>query len=414
MELTWQVAAIWVGMALVAALVSVRVGLSVALVEICVGIAGGNLLSLHPTAWIDFLAGVGSVLLTFLAGAEIDLEVLQGKWKETVSIGLASFLAPFLGAMAYAYWVAGWSLAAAEIAGIALSTTSVAVVYAVMVERGYNATELGKIILAACFITDFGTVLALGLLFAQYDRWLLAFAGVTALVIWKLPAVTAWLFEAVGPRISEPETKFILVVLFALGALATAARSEAVLPAYLVGMALAPLFLANRTLAQRMRVIAFSVLTPFYFLKAGVLVSLRAVLASAVVIGGLLAVKMGTKFLGVWPLAQGFRFGRREAMYTTLLMSTGLTFGTISALYGLSHALITQEQYAVLVTVVILSAIVPTVIAERWFDPGGIPQEETLACRATDHRQAAGGDGQPPVRPHQGVSPHVSSDSGCH
>jgi Kef-type K+ transport system membrane component KefB len=71
-------------------------------------------------------------------------------------------------------------------------------------------------------------------------------------------------------------------------------------------------------------------------------------------------------------------------MYTTLLMSTGLTFGTISALYGLSHDLITQQQYAALVTAVILSAIVPTLLAERWFDPGGMPPEEALARRATD------------------------------
>jgi Kef-type K+ transport system membrane component KefB len=385
MELTWQVAALWIGMALVASVVSVRLGMSVALVEICVGIAGGNLLELHTTAWIDFLSAAGSVLLTFLAGAEIDLAVLRVRWKETISIGVTSFFAPFLGAMAYAYWGAGWSLPASQIAGIALSTTSVAVVYAVMLERGYNATALGKIILAACFITDLGTVLALGLIFARYDWWLLVFTLITVITLWKLPAVTAWFFAWIGPRISEPESKFILVILFALGALATAAQSEAVLPAYLVGMVLAPVFLTNHTLAQRMRVIAFSILTPFYFLKAGSLVSLRAVLASAVLIAMFLGVKMITKFLGVWPLAHGFRFGRREAMYTTLLMSTGLTFGTISALYGLSHELITQDQYTILVTAVILSAIVPTLIAERWFDPGGAPKEETFERRVADH-----------------------------
>src|SRR5206468_3018092 len=176
---------------------------------------------------------------------------------------------------------------------------------------------------------------------------------VTAAVLWKLPLVTAWFFNKVGARISEPETKYVLVILFGLGALATAAQSEAVLPAYLVGMVLAPVFLANRTLAQRMRLIAFSVLTPFYFLKAGSLVSLNAVLASAVLIGIFLTVKIAAKFLGVWPFAMAFRFGQRNAMYTTLLMSTGLTFGTISALYGLSHELISQDQYTILVTAVI-------------------------------------------------------------
>ena len=394
MEQIWTVAALWIGMALLASLISIRLGISVALIEIGLGVAGGNLLDMQATVWINFLASAGSVLLTFLAGTEIDLAVLRIKWKETLTIGVLSFLAPFLGAMAYAYYVAGWSLPASEIAGIALSTTSVAVVYAVMLERGYNNTELGKIILAACFITDLGTVLVLGLIFARYDWWLLAFGLVMAVALWKLRPLTAWFFAKVGPRISEPETKFILVILFALGALATAAQSEAVLPAYLVGMVLAPVFLANRTLAQRMRVIAFSVLTPFYFLKAGSLVSLNAVLASAVLIGMFLAVKITAKFLGVWPFAIAFRFGQRHAMYTTLLMSTGLTFGTISALYGLSHEFISQDQYTILVTAVILSAVVPTVIAERWFDPGGAPAEEPLSQRAID-RVAAQPDTHP-------------------
>lgn len=371
MENNLLIAMTWLILALAASLISVRIGISVALVEILVGTLGGNFIGLHPNDWINVLAGFGSVVLTFLAGAELDPNVLRRKWKESLGIGFASFFAPFLGAMAYAYWVAGWSLEASQIAGIALSTTSVAVVYAVMVERGYNQTELGQVILAACFITDLGTVLALGLLFASYDRWLLIFVVVLAASLWLLPRMTPWIFSRMGSHISEPETKYILIILFGLGALAMAAQSEAVLPAYLIGMVLAPVFLANRTLAQRLRVMTFTLLTPFFFLKAGSLVNFSAMAASTALIGILLIVKIAAKFIGVWPLTHFFRFGKREGMYTTLLMSTGLTFGTISSLYGLSHNLIDQTQYAILVTAVILSAVVPTFFAERWFDPNG-------------------------------------------
>ncbi|MBI3597801.1 MAG: cation:proton antiporter [Nitrospirae bacterium] len=366
----------WLILALAASLISIRIGVSVALVEILVGTLGGNFIGLHPNDWINVLAGFGSVVLTFLAGAELDPKVLRRKWKESLGIGFASFFAPFLGAMAYAYWVAGWSPESSQIAGIALSTTSVAVVYAVMVERGYNQTELGQVILAACFITDLGTVLALGLLFASYDLWLVVFVAVLALSLWLLPRTTPWVFSRMGSHISEPETKYILIVLFGLGALSMAAKSEAVLPAYLIGMVLAPVFLANRTLAQRLRVMTFTLLTPFYFLKAGALVNLSAMTTSVVLIGIFLAVKIAAKFIGVWPLTHFFRFGKREGMYTTLLMSTGLTFGTISSLYGLSHKLINQTQYTILVTVVILSAVVPTVFAERWFDPNGKAEKD--------------------------------------
>ena len=254
--------------------------------------------------------------------------------------------------------------------------TSVAVVYTVLVERGHNELELGKIILAACFVTDLGSVIALGLLFARYDWWMVLFLAVTAVTLWQLPGLTRWFFNRVGKKISEPELKFVLLILFALGALASAAQSEAVLPAYLVGLVLAPVFLANKNLAHRLRTIALTILTPFYFLKAGVLVSLKAVLVTTGLIALFFAVNTAAKLVSVWPLTTLFRFKPKEGMYTTLLMATGLTFGTISSLFGLEHNLITREQYATLVTVVILTAIIPTLIAERWFDPGGKPVEE--------------------------------------
>jgi Kef-type K+ transport system membrane component KefB len=142
-----------------------------------------------------------------------------------------------------------------------------------------------------------------------------------------------------------------------------------VLPAYLVGMALAPTFLAEHELPHRMRIIAFSILTPFYFLKAGSLVDAHAVAQSVVLIAIFLGIKMATKFIGILPLTVYHEFDKREGMYTTLLMSTGLTFGSISALFGLTNKIIDQGQYTVLVTAVIGSAVVPTLIAQRWFQP---------------------------------------------
>jgi len=369
MENVWFTSALWVGLAFLASLLSIRVGISVALVEIVVGAVAGNLIALPATAWVSYLAGVGAVLLTFLAGAEIDPAVVRRHFWSSVSIGVMGFFAPFFGVLAYAHYVCRWPWPQAQIAGIALSTTSVAVVYAVMVETGFNRTETGKIILAACFINDLGTVLALGILFANYNLWLAAFGVVTALALWLLPKFVPWFFARVGNRVSEPETKFVLLALFLLGGLANMARSEAVLPAYLVGMVLAPFFLRDRVLAQRMRVMTFTLLTPFYFLRAGSLVKSQTVVVAAGLITVFLGVKMLTKFLGVWFLTARFRFGRREGMYTTLMMSTGLTFGSICALFGLTNGIIDQDQYTVLVTAVIGSAVVPTVIAQKWFQP---------------------------------------------
>jgi Kef-type K+ transport system membrane component KefB len=380
MENIWLASAVWLGLALLASVISIRVAMSVALIEIMVGAVAGNTIGLHLTEWVNFLAGFGAILLTFLAGTEIDARVLRRHVGPSIGIGVVSFLAPYLGCMLFARYGLGWSWPQAQIAGISLSTTSVAVVYAVMIETGFNKTEIGKIILAACFVTDLGTVLALGIVFAKFDLWLALFGAATAVVLALLPRFAPWFFGKVGHRVSEPETKFVALVLLGLGGLASIAGSEAVLPAYLVGMALAPAFLADPELPHRMRIIAFTILTPFYFLKAGSLVDFQAVIASGGLILVFLAIKMATKFVGILPLTRVFRLGRREGMYTTLLMSTGLTFGTISALFGLANHIIDQRQYTILVTAVIGSAVVPTLIAQRWFQPAFKPIEEESAA----------------------------------
>jgi Kef-type K+ transport system membrane component KefB len=382
------VAAIWIAMALAASLISIRIGVSVALVEILVGALLGNIPGVRTyveqTSFTAFLATLGSVLLTFLAGAEIDPVSLRRHWRASLSIGVISFALPFAGAFGFSLLILHWQLHAAEICGVALSTTSVAVVYAVMIETGLSQQDLGKLILAACFVTDLGTVLALGGLFASYGALLVVFIAVSAVVLALLPRMTRLLIDRVGHRVSEPEIKLLLLVLFGLGGLASAAGSEAVLPAYVAGLVVAGVFLNDRMLIDRMRAIAFALLTPFFFLRAGLLISVSAIGAGAGAIAVLFAVKMVTKVVGVWPMAAAFGVERGERTYTTLLMATGLTFGSIAALFGLNHHVINAAQYTELVTVVVLSAFVPTLIAQQLFQPGIVDEDEEDALGAED------------------------------
>ena len=384
----YYVAAIWLGMALLASVISIRIAVPAALVEIVVGALAGNIPGIQQhvtqTGVVMFLASAGSLVLTFLAGAEIDPVSLHGHWKASLSIGLISFALPFLAAFGFCALVLGWQLHAAEIGGIALSTTSVAVVYAVMVETGLNRHDLGKLILAACFITDLGTVLALGGLFATYGWLLIIFIVVSAVTIFLLPRLLRLAIKHFGHRVSEPEIKLLLVVLLGLGGLATQAGSEAVLPAYVAGLVVAGVFLHDRVLMDRLRSIAFALLTPFFFLRAGTLISAPALISGAGVIAVLLLVKLAAKMTGVWPVAAVFKLPRRERTYTTLLMATGLTFGSIAALFGLTHHLIDKAQYTELVTVVILSAFVPTLIAQQLFRPTILDTAEEEALGEED------------------------------
>jgi Kef-type K+ transport system membrane component KefB len=370
---TWTLAALWLGLALFAGLASIWLRVATALSEIVVGIAAGAALGTLAMGvdqeWVKFLAGAGAIVLTFLAGAELDPGVFRRKWKEATAVGLVSFFAPFLGCAAAARWLLGWDPAASWLAGVAMSTTSVAVVYAVMIEFGFNTTDYGKTVLAACFITDLGTVVALGLIFAPFTLKTLLFVGALMTAALVLPWLTPRFFKRYGGRASELEAKYLLLVLFSLGALAGWADSEAVLPAYVLGMILAATVGKDYVLIRRLRTLCFGLLTPFYFVRAGSLVSVPALVAAPGAFILMLVVKVLTKITGVYPVTQVFRSPRNEGIYTTLLMSTGLTFGTISALFGLSHNVVDQAQYSSLVAAVIASAVIPTLIANAWFLP---------------------------------------------
>jgi glutathione-regulated potassium-efflux system ancillary protein KefC len=389
----WALAALWLGLALVATLLSLWLRVATALSEIVVGTIAQLIIGAALGAgalgagesWVKFLAGTGAIVLTFLAGAELDPAVFRLKWKEAGAIGLISFFAPFIACAAAARFVLHWDPMASWLAGVALSTTSVAVVYAVMLEFGFNVTDYGKVVLAACFVTDLGTVIALGLIFAPFTYRTLIFVGGSLAAFVVLPWLTPRFFRWYGGRPSELETKYLLLALFGLGALAGWADSEAVLPAYVIGMMLAGTIGKDYILIRRLRTLTFGFLTPFYFIRAGSFVSAPALIAAPFAFVFLLAMKIGAKIIGVYPVTRGFGQPRREGMYTTLLMSTGLTFGTISSLFGLSHGIIDQAQYSVLVAVVIASAVVPTLVANAFYMPRHLlptAVEESLAARA--------------------------------
>jgi Kef-type K+ transport system membrane component KefB len=347
-----------------------------ALVEIIVGMVAGNLILLRTNAWIDFVAGFGSILLTFLAGAEIDPVVLRKQLVPSTVIGAVSFASPFIAAMAFTYFFAGWTLDASKIAGIAMSTTSVAVVYAVMVESGLANREFGQLILAACFFTDLGTVVALGLLFASYNFWLVGLAAAIVAAMVLIPKVLPGLIDRTRRYVSEPALRILFAAIFLLAALATYAKSEGVLPAYFLGLACAGMMMAYPDVKRRLQTMTMTLLAPFYFLKAGTYIEFGAAWSGAGLIAALFFVKIIAKIVGVLPFARFvFRYPQQNANYLTLMMATGLTFGTISSLYGLTHHFIDQAQYTALVTVVILTAVVPTAIAQILFKPSEEPEE---------------------------------------
>jgi len=355
------------GTILVASTISVEIGLSVALIELAAGVAVGNVFHPEIPDWLSFIGSFAGIVLTFLAGAEVDVPQFRREWRASISIGVVSFFAPFLVAGAFAFFALDWNLEQAEIAGIALSTTSLAVVYAVLVETGLNQELVGKRLMSATFVTDFGTAAALSILFIKPNIWIVPFVLLSVALIVVLPRIAPWFFGRYGDRVIEPEIKLVFAALLTLMWLGDRAHSHAVLPAFVLGLVLANHYVEHRQEQVRLRVVAFAFLTPLFFLKGGLNVSLGAVWANLGILALLFGAKMIPKLVGIYPLAR--RFTAPHAVFTTLLMSTGLTFGTISALYGLNAHIIDRTQFSLLITVVVLSAILPTAIAQRFFQP---------------------------------------------
>jgi len=346
-------------------------GLSVAIIEITLGAIAGNL-GLQAEEWMLYLATFGGILLTYLAGTEIDTQLMKEKFKESFLIGSFSFLLPFIGVFLFTYYLAGWNINAALIAGIALSTTSLAVVYAVLVETGLNQTELGKVLMAATFITDMGTALALSIVFLVPSWYTALFVAVAVLVIMGAVSFSHHVFE--NPRLKnkviEPEIKYVFVLLLVFIYFANLGDGHAVLPAFLLGLLMSRHFSETsqtKELRNRLRTVAYAVITPLFFIVGGLKISLPVIYAAFGLFALLFTLKMATKFLGVYFFAK--RYLPRGEMYTTLLMSTGLTFGTISSVFGLNAGYIDQVQYSLLVGVVVASAVIPTFIAQKWFMP---------------------------------------------
>ena len=404
MQNVWVLASLWVGLALVATLLAIWLKISTALTEIVVGtvaqlifgafIVQGGLAA--KSEWISFLAGTGAIVLTFLAGAELDPKIFRTKWKESTVIGLVGFVGPFLGCTAVAHYVLHWTTRSSWLAGVALSTTSVAVVYAVMLELGFNVTDFGKAILAACFINDLGTVIALGLIFSPFTVRTLIFVVASVAIFSVLPFLTPWFFKFYGGRVSELEAKYLLFVLFAMGGLAVWSGSEAVLPAYIIGMVLAGTVGKDHVLIRRLRTLTFGLLTPFYFIRAGSFVSVPALRAAPLVFVALFFAKMISKMVGLFPTVKAFNYQREEGLYFTLMMPTGLTFGTISALFGLNHGIIDQAQYSHLVATVIGSAVIPTMIANAWFMPRHLLSKSKKEDTTISHAVTLSAEGETP------------------
>ncbi|OGS21019.1 MAG: potassium transporter [Elusimicrobia bacterium RIFOXYA2_FULL_39_19] len=362
----------------ISSLISIRIGIAVVIIEIFFGVILGNA-GLKPEEWMLYLANFGGIILTFLAGTEIDMRLLKDKFKGSFLIGFFSFLSPFIIGFLAAYFIAKWTFWASLVTGTAISCTSLAVIYAVLVETGMNKTELGKLLMSATFITNLFTALALSLLFTKFNLYTLVFLAVSILIIFLVDRFSLYILRnpSLFNKVIEPEIKFLLFILLAFVYFAKLGGSQAVLPVFILGMLMSKHFTDQRKtkiIRNRLKTVSYAVFIPIFGIVAGMRVSIFYIYSAFPLFVLFFLVKVLSKFAGVYFFAR--KYIPQGHMYISLLMSTGLTFGLIAALFGFNEGLINQSQYSLLIGVMTLSSIIPVFFAQKWFMP--VKKEDVL------------------------------------
>jgi Kef-type K+ transport system membrane component KefB len=362
------IASVLAGLILIAGTISIELSISAAIIETVFGALAANLFQVRTMPWIAFLGSLGSILLAFLAGTEVNTDLLRKNIKQSILIGGLAFLTPLVAGFGFSYFVVHWSFPASKIAGLALSATSLAVVYTVLAETGLSRTSFGKMLMAATFVTDLLTATTLSLISLQGNLYTILFYTFSLLLLLFFPSMLKRFSRKYANKLIEPEIKLLFLLFFITMLLGELGGSQAILPIFVLGLLLSEFFQGHEPLLQKLRAIAFGLITPFFFLKSGLNISLASLIASWWVIGAFLAVKVLAKMFVTYPLARLLVPGDAKAFFS-LLMSTDLTFGTIVSVYGLGTNAIDQTQFSILITAIILSAVIPTIIAQRFFSP---------------------------------------------
>jgi len=211
-----------------AAMISLRIKVSSSIIEVLAGVVLANALGVGLAQWLDFLGTFGGLILTFLAGAEVEFSLLKNNAKESVVIGFMAFLAPLVGVFLFLSLVAKWSFQANIAASLALTTTSIAVVYAVLTEYELIKMPFAKTIIGVTFVNDILTLIGINLVQPAFDVVTVLFVATLFVMVLLIPRMLKAIVRNYGRRAVELELRFILAALLGIAFFADEAKLHAV------------------------------------------------------------------------------------------------------------------------------------------------------------------------------------------
>lgn len=317
-----------------------------------------------------YIASIGGMVVTFLAGTEIEVKQFQDNFNECLSIGFVSFIVPFIFVLLLCFYVLKWQISQSLLVAVALSGTSIALVYTTIINKDLSGNRMGTVLIGSTFVTNICTALTLSILFMKPNLDTLYFIIASAVILLFSYKYSYVLFESKIFSMSnnELELKYIFLLLMVLIFFATLGGGQALLPVFILGVLLSKYFNHKKgNMLHRLQTVSFTVITPIFFIVAGTRISLPIIFASFGLFILILVVRQLSKFVGVYTISK-YNFSSNR-MYITMILSTGLTFGLVAAMYGLTNGIITNDTYSILAGILVLSTIIPTFIGNRFYAP---------------------------------------------
>ena len=347
---------------LLAGIISIEIGFSTAMLEILAGVIASNILGIsHPT-WLDFLADFGLVGILFYAGFEVDPKLLKVNLKSNILIGILSYLVPFLLILAFFYIILKTPMITAIIAAISLATTSVALIYSVLREKGLMEKEHSQIILGSALILEVSSILSLPLMIGFFTLSSIIYI-ILALIFFALsPRLGRIVFKRYRGSPAELEIKLILLLLVTLPFIAERAFISEALLAFLMGVLFSEIIEDDAIVKEKLRGIIFGFLAPAFFFRAGLFIDLSlitpAIIALIIV---LVLLVFSTKYISAF-LISYFLVSKQVARMIGYFLNFNLTFGIIAAVFGLSAGILPLEYYVAILITILLTSLLSSII----------------------------------------------------
>mgnify|MGYP000067787038 CR=1 FL=1 len=349
-----------------AAGLALELGISSAIAEIVAGIA---LAWFYPGIagldWLNFLGNLGLLGLMFMAGFEVDIHRLQNTWRASTGIGIVSLCMPMTGVFLVCRYLIGLEFEPAALMAIGLSTTSLALVYHALKERGVLEDDFGQIVLGAATVVDILSMILLTALLGDIGWSTGIFLLVLIPTIFGLPRIGGWIFRRYKGSIVEFEMRFLMVLLISMGFMAEhiGGIHPAVI-AFILGLIMAEVVEEHAEVEEKMKGVVFSLFAPVFFLQSGARLDVGLITLDLLWIFALLAVTaLGLKFAGT-ALATKWLVGH-SGRFVGLLFNYRLSFGIVAATVGLKAGIIDKAQYSIILLVVICGAILPAIFLRQ-------------------------------------------------